>query len=350
VYPYVVYPLILLLAIKAAYNEESVISQKIENALSLTYSGDFEIIAISDGSTDTTVQKISSFVDQHPNVKLIELKEQVGKSMGLNIAVPLAAGEIIVFTDANAIYDKHAISKLTEPFNDNAVGYTVGSALYRADGEAVNESEGFYWRFELFVKNLESRYCSVVGGDGAIYAIRKSLFKELASIDISDFVNPLQIVAAGYKGLFVADAISFEGGTEKFFDEFRRKRRIVNRSWGAVRRHISIFNFRQHARFLFMLVSHKVVRWWSFVLILISLFSSFVLFYISCSVLYSVLFSLITATIIIAFLGWRLDRADKNMPRPVSILYYFYLVSIAGILGVADDLRGLNYATWKPLR
>jgi len=74
------------------------------------------------------------------------------------------------------------------------------------------------------------------------------------------------------------------------------------------------------------------------------------IFYLSFSVLYGVLFSLICATIIIAFIGWQLDRADKNIPRPVSILYYFYLVSIAGILGIADDLRGLNYATWKPVR
>lgn len=381
VYPYVIYPIILLLSIHArslwrpdgnlspgrlpsstaaaesitmiisAYNEEAVISQKIENALSLVYSGDFEIIAISDGSTDSTVQKIKNFTDQYPQVKLVELDEQVGKSMGLNIAIPQAAGEIIVFTDANAMYDKHAISKLAEPFSDENVGYTVGSALYSDyDDAAVNDSEGLYWRFELFIKNLESRFCSVVGGDGAIYAIRKSLYTKLSSIDISDFVNPLQIIAAGYKGRFVPDALSYEGGTEKFSDEFRRKRRIVNRSWGAVRRHFGIFKLRRHAQFIFMLASHKVIRWWSFLLVLISLCSSFLIFYLSFSQLYGFLFCLIAATLLIAFVGWRLDRAGTNIPRPVYILYYFYLVSIAGMLGIVDDIRGFNYATWKPLR
>ena len=125
----------------------------------------------------------------------------------------------------------NALLRLVEPFSGTSVGYSVGSALYHNTEErAVNISEGLYWKYEFWIKKLESDYYSVVGGDWAIYAVLCDLYRPLEEIDIIDFVNPLQIVAAGYWGAFLPEARSFEDGTEEFADEFRQKRRIVNRS------------------------------------------------------------------------------------------------------------------------
>jgi len=381
IYPYLVYPVLLLCInrvravfqkqkklrnslveeqdftwpavsiIIAAYNESAVIGKKIENALELDYPGVLEVIVISDGSTDDTAAIVQAYVDSHANVNLINMESQAGKTVGLNTAVPTAVGDILVFTDANAMYANDALTKLIDPFKSSSVGYTVGSALYVEDEvAAVNNSEGFYWRYELAIKKLESDFYSVVGGDGAIYAIRAGLYSQLAKYDISDFVNPLQIISKGYQGIFVAESRSYEHGTNEFFDEFRRKRRIVNRSWGAVRRNLKLFSVKRHKRFLFMLISHKVIRWWSFPLVVLAAIAGGFVALKTTSVFYAILVSGICATMLFAFIGWRLDKAGKDMPRPFYLLYYFYLISFAGLLGIADELRGSRQATWKPVR
>lgn len=335
----------------SAYNEEAVIAGKIDNALMLDFPGQLEIIVISDGSTDRTSEIIESYAEKHANVKLVQMEKQSGKTEGLNTAVPQANGEFLVFTDANALYERGALLLLLQPFHEASVGYTVGSALYREeDVEPVNVSEGLYWRYELAIKKLESSFHSVVGGDGAIYAIRRSLYSPLESYDISDFVNPMQIIAKGFRGVFVPEARCFEGGTDEFTDEFRRKRRIVNRSWGAVRRNWGLFSWSKNPEFLFMLLSHKVIRWWSFPLVLISLIAGLTITLLSGSIFYLVVFLLILSSTAWGFIGWRLDVSGREMHKSIYILYYFYLVSLAGMLGIVDELRGRRQATWQPLR
>ena len=338
--------------IVSAYNEAAVIGRKLENASSLDYPKDLlEVIVVSDGSTDATAAIVEEHARADPRVRLLALGTQSGKSAGLNEAVPLATGDVVVFSDANAIYEPDALRHLVAPFADPGVGYTVGSALYRDDeDEAVNVSEGLYWRYELWIKELESRFHSVVGGDGAIYAIRRELFRPLDRVDISDFVNPMQIVAAGYRGVFLPDARSYEGGTDEFSDEFRRKRRIVNRSWGAVRRHVGMFSLRRHARFLFMLISHKVIRWWSCAFVAVALVSGGLLALGRPGGVYPWLFAGVAGSVVVGLIGRAMDRAGRDMPKVVYLIYYFYLVGTASLLGILDDLRGRTYAVWTHVR
>ena len=373
IYPFVLYPLVLLFLnnilarlnqvpqashgdvaassvslIISAFNEEFVIGQKLDNALSLDYPRDLlEILVVSDGSTDGTDTIVKRYAAADGCIKLVRMNKQSGKTLGLNEAITYAKGEIVVFSDANAFYDKDAIKHLVSPFSCSEIGYTVGSAHYH-DNEAgdVNVSEGLYWKYELWIKKLESQFFSVVGGDGAIYAIRRKLYFPLSPIDISDFVNPLQIIAAGYKGVFLSDAKSYEGGTDEFADEFKRKRRIVNRAWGAVRRHIGLFSVSANFRFLFMLVSHKVIRWWSSAFVLVALFSAGILAVDGSGVLYTLLFFGICSTVITSIIGWRMDKAGLQMPKIVYLIYYFYLVGVASLLGILDDFRGKTQSTW----
>src|SRR5690606_25495618 len=123
-------------------------------------------------------------------------EERGGKTLGLNAAVRAAGGEIVVFSDANAMYQPDAIRCLVRNFADPAVGAVTGESRYPlGEADASTESENTYWSYELDLKVLESRLGSVVGGDGAIYAIRRRLYQEMGPGDLSDFVNPLQIVA-----------------------------------------------------------------------------------------------------------------------------------------------------------
>ena len=194
------------------------------------------------------------------------------------------------------------------------------------------ESEGLYWRLELFLKKMESRFHSVVGGDGAIYAARRALLEALEDDDISDFVTPLQLVSRGYVGRFVPEARCYEHAGESFEKEFGRKRRIVNRSWRAFRRYRKRFSLLRDREFVFMLASHKVVRWFGLPLVVLAWIANTLL--LSSGPFYVATWLAITGSVVVALLGALLDRRRHPMPRLVAVLYYFYIVNLAGALGL----------------
>ncbi len=370
VYPYVVYPLVLLALSRSAraktphpgrpprkvtlvisaYNEDAVIELKLRNALALDYPADrLEILVVSDASSDRTDEIVQAISLEEPRVRLLRQEQRRGKSAGLNNAVEQASGEIIVFSDANAIYDARAIAELTACFDDERVGYVVGAALYRdAEANRAAESEGLYWKLELFLKKLESDFGSVVGGDGAIYAARRALVRPLREDDISDFVTPLQIIAQGYRSVFNPKAICYEDAGESFGKEFGRKRRIVNRSWRAYRRYVGLLSWATHGRFRFMLLSHKVIRWFALPLVAVAWLANTAL--LTVGGVYWLTWVAITASALIALYAGARDRAARPLSRITSALYYFYFVNLAGALGIWDEWRGVRHVTWDHIR
>jgi cellulose synthase/poly-beta-1,6-N-acetylglucosamine synthase-like glycosyltransferase len=255
---------------------------------------------------------------------------------------------VVVFSDANAIFDADAVRELVRCLDDAKTGYVVGAALYSDHGSRAAESEGLYWKLEMYLKQLESAFFGVVGGDGAIYAIRRDLFKELRDDDISDFVNPLQIVAAGFRGVFNPRARCYERAGETFRQEFQRKRRIVNRSWRAVHRYGWLLASRADWRFLFMLLSHKVIRWFGLPLIVVAWLLNTGL--LGEGRLYVLTWISISATFLLAAYGSLLDWGSRSAPRIVSVFYYFYLVALAAVLGIWDDFKGVRHTTWDHIR
>jgi cellulose synthase/poly-beta-1,6-N-acetylglucosamine synthase-like glycosyltransferase len=371
VYPYLIYPVLLrvlarrgpvhapalilqeppsICLIISAHNEEKVIAEKLGNATALDYPVErLEIIVVSDASSDRTDDIVRRAQARDPRIRLLRQDEHRGKSAGLNKALEIASAEIIVFSDANAIYDRNAVRELARCFADPKVGYVVGAALYHdASASRAAENEGLYWKLEMLLKRLESDYYSVVGGDGALYAIRRRLFRPLQDDDISDFVNPLQIVAAGYRGQFNAKAFCYEAAAETFAKEFGRKRRIVNRSWRAVRRYAHLLRFERDGRFIFMLLSHKVIRWLTLPLVGVAWLTNGML--LGSRVMYTLTWCAITGSILLACLGAALERAGRLQPRLIAMSYYFYLVNLAGLLGIWDEYRGVRYVTWDHVR
>jgi len=374
VYPYVIYPLVLFLCnrllpakretapardtryrlsfIISAYNEEKVIAKKLQNTLDLQLDEHaITIYVVSDASDDNTDQIVTEWSKKDPRIKLVRQRERKGKTAGLNSVMSMVEGDLVVFSDANAMYEPDAVKKLIQPFANTEVGYVVGTARYTEGAQDASQiSEGLYWKYELWIKKQESDFHSVVGGDGAIYAIRRKLFWPLKETDINDFVNPLQIIAKGYKGVFSESAKCSEEASDEFKKEFNRKRRIVNRSWRAVLTYAGELSLFRHALFLFMLISHKVIRWFSVLFILIALLSLTFLIAEGSPGLYLVFFCTIAASITTALLGWYIDSRGHEMPKLVYISYYFYLVGIASLLGIWDNARGLRFSTWGHIR
>lgn len=373
IYPYVLYDYLLkfLLSISAkkasadyynndwpeltffisAHNEEEIICRKLDNTLSLDYSKDkMEIIVISDASDDRTDEIVRNKAKLDNRVKLIRQEGRKGKTAGINSAVQNSRGEIFIFSDANAMYRKNALVELVKCFNNSEVGYVVGAAVYKRNEESLaGLSENTYWNKELSLKQMESDYYSVVGGDGAIYAIRKKLFWPLQDDDINDFANPIQIIGNGYKGVFNSKAICYEDPANDFTKEYRRKRRIVNRSYRAFSKYISNLDFKHHKKFIFMLISHKVLRWFSLLFILAFTLSSFVLTINDKGFIYIVGLIGVLISGFLALIGCRL-RLSPSCPRLLYLSYYFYLVNIAAMQGIIDNFRGRYNVTWDHIR
>ena len=337
-------PVTLLIS---AFNEAQVIGEKLENALAFDYPpGQLEIFVISDCSDDGTDKIVSGYGSR--GVRLLRQPQRLGKTEGLNLAVPQAKGEILIFSDANAIYQHDAALQLVAHFVDNRVGYVVGNARYRQVEEQVAsaESEGLYWKLETWLKQKESEFGSVVGGDGAIYAIRRELFTPLRSTDINDFLNPLQIVARGYRGVFEPGAICFEEAGESFEKEFRRKVRIIGRSLNAVLRAPRVLLPWVQPRHWFALVSHKLLRWFIPLFLIAVLGCNAVLLD---SPYFRIAFCLQMLFYAFAAIGWLLERHGKSL-KIFYLPYYLFLVNLASLFGIFNLLTGSLSPTWQTIR
>ena len=245
----------------SAFNEEDVIAEKLENALGIDYP-DLALLVVSDASSDRTDAIVEEYARRHARVRLLRMDDRGGKTLGINRAMEIVETPIVVFTDANAMFESEAARRLIRNFADPRVGYVVGAALYSdAPGTTGARTEGRYWSRELRIKELESRLSSVVGADGAIYAIRRELFEPFTARDINDFVNPMQIISKGHEGVFEPEARCVEETTGSVLREIQRKRRIVNRSLAGLLRVREVLNPFRFGYFSLQVWLHKMLRW-----------------------------------------------------------------------------------------
>ncbi len=332
--------------IVSAYNEEAVIAEKLRNSLDLDYPRALlQITVVSDASSDRTDEIVRGFSGD--SVELLRMTERAGKTAGLNEAVRRARGEILVFSDANAMYRPDVLKIMVRNFADPHVGGVVGQSRYYTGTLQSERSEGLYWQYETAIKRLETCIGSVVGGDGAIYAIRRSLYAPMPADFLSDFVNPLQIVKSGYRFIYEPAAQSFERAGDSLDKEFRRKVRIVNRAWRATLAMRALLNPLRFGFFAIELLSHKFLRW---------LMPVFMIGILACnawlwgrSAIYVALLCLQGLFYACALAGHVL----RNRPKPPKLLavpYYFCLVNLASAIGIIDAFRGRTYATWSTVR
>jgi len=332
----------------SAYNEEKIIRQKLENTLQLDYPAEkLTIWVVSDASSDDTDEIVQSVRDER--VHLQRISGRKGKTYGITSVMEQINEEVVVFSDANALYERNAIRELVKYFADAEVGYVVGRAEYNKENMSeAGENEGVYWSFELKLKLNESLIGSVVGGDGAIYAIRRELFQPLDAEDINDFVNPLHIIQQGYRGVFNPDAVCYEDTADTFAKEFYRKRRIVNRSWRGLWKNASVLNPASSGVFAWQILSHKLLRWLGGLFFGLLFLAN--LFLLNSGWLYDVAFLGQLAVYSLALIGYLQDRQGEVLPKLVSVPYYFFMVNLYSLLGIMDAFRGETYTTWQTIR
>ncbi len=361
VYIFVGYPLLLALIVRvrgprpvkrgdrlpsvslviSAYNEADVIRGKLENTIEIDYPRELlEVVVISDASTDGTDEIAREFSARY-GVVVARQPERAGKTAGLNRTVPTLRGEIVVFSDANALYQPNALKMLARNFADPQVGCVTGQARYvEGSRTAADDGERTYWDYEIYIKGLETALGSTVGGDGAIYGIRAHLWKPLPSTGINDFLNPLQIVDAGWRAVYEPGAICYEDTAGTPGREYRRRVRIVSRSWRAVFLVPGVLNPFKTGWFAFSLVSHKMLRW------LTGGFAAAA----AAGLLGMILGGGDTwplAAAGVAVIGVAVFRPTR---RIVGLAGYFSIIQAASLVGVAKGTFGQVEGTWSTAR
>ena len=253
-----------------------------------------------------------------------------------------------LFSDANSMYEPDAVKRLVLPFDDPKTGYVVGSQVYETDEESsVSRSENLYWNIELAIKAGESALGSVVGGDGAIFALRKELFEPLQDDDLSDFVTPLRIVSRGYRGVFEPAARCTEETAQDYGGEYRRKVRIVNRALRAVLRVPQALNPLRVGLFSLQLLFHKVVRWFVPYFMILCLISSLLLTLQGAGWIYSLA---LAGQVLGYLLAWQFSRNQHSSVPLASVCYYFCLGNFAALQATIGVMLGRNITMWTPER
>ena len=333
-----------LTLVVVAYNESRRIRQRLENFLDLDYPWDhLEVIVACDGCADDTAEQARAYHSTY--VRVVEFKKRRGKSAVLNDVMKLAKSEIVVLADARQRFETGALRALASRFADPQVG-AVSGELVLLDGDShseVGKGVDFYWRYEKFMRLYEGQIDSTVGVTGAIYALRKQLFRPIPeALILDDVLIPMQVVQQGYRVLFEPRARAYDWVVPTAQQEFTRKLRTIAGNF-------QLFFLRPwllspfHNRLWVQTVSHKLFRLLSPLMLALAFLANLAL---AGEPAYR---SLLGAQMLFygaALLGY-LTRHASHKPFFLNIPYAFCLLNWATVIALVDLLRGRQQVTWK---
>jgi len=338
--------------IVAAYNEEKDIAHKLEMLLAVEYPHELlQILVASDHSTDRTHEIVEGFAAR--GVELLVLPERGGKTAAQNYAATRARGDILIFTDATTLFAPTVVQKLVEPFVDQGVGCAGAQLVYQSEtGTAVGRGGGLYWRYETLVKKLESQANSLIGVSGALYAVRKDLYRPIEPELISDFVIALDTFARGQVTVYAPDAMAYEKTLEEADREFRMRTRVIVRSINALVHRWRILNPFKYGFFAVQVFSHKVLRYLVPEVLIVALLASAWLAaqHSERAWFYQVLLVLQLLLYLGVPLAYAVARRLNLNTRLLSAPFYFVHANAAAFWASVSYLRGVRAVTWTTVR
>jgi glycosyltransferase involved in cell wall biosynthesis len=325
--------------IVAAHDEESVIGARVANALALDYPRELlEVIVTCDGCTDATASRA-----REAGADLVLELPRGGKIRAQDAAVKRARGEIVAFSDANALWEPEAARLLAAAFADPRVGYACGQVRFvqAVAGADAGNQEGVYWRYELAVRSYESRLSSITAGNGAIYATRRDSYIVVDPIMGHDLSLPFNMVRRGLRATYVPAARASEKMVPSLLGEFARKRRMMSHTWPILLRGGMLSPRGYPPGYAAMIFSHRLLRYLTPFLHLLALLANIALLALGAGALYEVTLALQLALLLGALLGGALRV------RPLLIARYYVLTTASPAAGLWDWLRHGTAATWE---
>lgn len=334
-----------------AYNEESVVEEKMANCHALDYPTDrLTICWITDGSNDGTNDKLAAY----PDVKVLFQPLRQGKTAAINRGMAFIDTPFVVFTDANTLLNPEAITEMMRRFDDPNVGCVAGEKRVRqqATGDAT-VGEGLYWKYESFLKTLDDELNSAVGAAGELFAIRRNLFEPMPNDTLlDDFILSMRIAAKGYKIAYCRTAFALEDPSADIKEEEKRKIRIAAGGLQSIWRLRHLLNPFRYGLLHFQYVSHRVLRWSItpiFLFLLLPLNLALVFLTGDAWVLYLVLFCLQGLFYGASYLGFSLARRQIKQ-KYLYIPYYFLFMNLSVIRGFSYLRKRQGSGVWEKAR
>jgi len=321
-------------AIVAAYNEQDVIAARVANLRALDYPQDHvQVIVASDGSTDQTAA-----IARTAGADLVLELPRGGKIRAQDAAVAASTSEILVFSDANAHWQPDALTQLVAAFNSNThIGYVCGEVTF-TDATGHNQ-EGLYWRYEMWLRRMESRLHSVTSGNGAIYATRREAYLNINPTSGHDLSFPANLVKRGLLAIYVPQAKATEKMVPSIEREFTRKRRMARRTWPATFSGGLVSPRGYPPLYALMIFSHRVLRYLVPFLHVLALALNIALV-TSGSPLY-------IATLALQLALPAAALAASLPLRPLLVARYYVVTNAALAAGLWDWLRGERSPIWE---
>ena len=321
----------------AAYNEEDVVDEKMENCLALDYPADkLHILWVTDGSNDHTNERLSRWKE----ATIIHQPERQRKTAALNRGIRFVETPLVVFTDANTHLNKEALREIVHAFTDPKVGCVAGEKriAVQTKDNAASGGEGMYWKYESTLKVLDSRLYSAVGAAGELFAIRRELFEEMKTDTLlDDFILSLRIVMHGYTIAYCADAYAVENGSADMVEEEKRKVRIAAGGLQSIWRLRPLLNPFRYGTFCFQYISHRVLRWslTPVLLFLLLPLNTILIFTTDAPLLYAIIWLLQAIFYLMGSWGYYLSK--KHIKNKILFIPYYFLFMNVNVI------RGFNY-------
>jgi cellulose synthase/poly-beta-1,6-N-acetylglucosamine synthase-like glycosyltransferase len=321
--------------ILAVHNEEAEIADKLNDCQRLVYPKDrLEIIVVSDGSSDGTDDIVRGFAASDPQIRLLR-SERIGKSGAQNMAVQHATGEILIFTDAGTRTRTDLLHVLIRNFADSSVGLVTSIVFFGHPGETEIKGQGFYSRYEFFLRQAESDIGTLATGTGTALAMRRALFTPMPSCYGDDCILPLDVRLQGYRVVQDEDAVVYDTMPHTAASELRARIRMTTRNWTGTLSRPGLLNPFRYPLTALCLVSHKMLRWVTpFLMVLAFVLNTALALSHPLTAVWLAQFLFYS----VAFVGWQ--RVKRN--RRGGIFAYpfsFCLANLGFVLGILKALR-----------
>lgn len=329
-----------------AHNEESVIADKLQNLLNIEYPAEkIDFLIASDFSTDKTDEIVEAFIAAHPErrIRIHKSEKHYGKTNAQNETQKLCNAEILVMTDANAMFEANAVRELVSYFTDPSVAYVTGQLRYvNTDGNNTANSEGFYWKLDLMCRNIESKLQTITAGNGAIYAVRNEYYIDVPPIECHDSSFPFVYALSKKRALYNPDAIAYEKAGEIDEDEFKRKVRMNRDILTGICPNVRVFNFISYRWFSYFYFGHRTCRYLLWLMHLTALAVNIPMAVLGC-LFWKVTLGLQALFYLIALLG----LITRGSNRLVKIVFYYCMTVVAQWKGVVNIITGKSKPVWE---
>jgi cellulose synthase/poly-beta-1,6-N-acetylglucosamine synthase-like glycosyltransferase len=330
--------------IVAVHNEESRIASKLEDCQTLDYPRDLlEVLVASDGSSDGTEALVEAFAKSDPRIRLVRSAGRAGKSGVQNLAVEQAGGEILLFTDAETRIGRSVLERVADAFIDERVGLVAPVVHFGRSDSPVSKGQGAYWRFELFLRQLESDLGILATASGSALAVRRSLYRPIPPQYGDDCVIPLDVRLSGHAVVQDSEAVVYDEMPHSVEGELRTRVRMTARNWTGILHRRALLNPFRFPGTAWSLFSHKFLRWLTpFFLAAAFLGNGFLA--LRGHLIF--LFALQSCFYVAAGVGWRRSRSQP-CERVFGYPFAFCLANLGFLLGVVRGLRRERVVAYK---